>query len=175
MAVPTLVATPGATNANSYATLAEGNTYHDARLHSSDWTDATDDTRTVALIMATRLLDAMLEWVEYPTNPGVQALEWPRTGVIARDQLTVIDPDVIPEELKNATAEFARQLIAEDRTLDSDIETQGITSLKAGPVALTFREGVSARVVPDAVVNLLPHWWATVSGRSAGYVELIRA
>lgn len=158
MPTPTLVATAGSASANSYCTLAEANDYHDARLFSTDWTGASTDNQTIALIMATRLLDAMYEWAGWcPTT--TQALAWPRSGVPNAHGTGDVDSTTIPTELKYATAEFARQLIVADRSLDSDIETQGLQSLSAGPVSLAFRDGVRAKVVPDAVVNLLPSWW----------------
>ena len=83
--------------------------------------------------------------------------------------------DIIPEELQEATAEYARQLLASDRAGDSDIETQGITSIKAGPVTLTFKDSVYAKVVPDAVFNLIPRDWGTIRGRVSGVMELSRA
>jgi hypothetical protein len=171
---PTLVATAGSASANSYATVAEADTYHDSRLFATDWTGAATATKTVALIMATRLLDAIYAWESWATD-ATQALQWPRTGILARNQLELVDSTVIPDELKNATAEFARQLIVADRSLDSDIETQGITSLRAGPVSLTFKNGVYTKTVPDAVVSLLPYWWGYVRGRSSGSREISRA
>lgn len=177
MPTPTLDATPAGAAANSYCTVAEADAYHDARLSATTWTDAsvTTATKTVALIMATRLLDAMYEWENWATHPQTQALQWPRVAMPRRNLLAWVGNDEIPPELKNATAEFARQLLAADRSLDSDIETQGITSLTAGPVSLTFKESVVAKVVPDAVVSLLPREWGYPRGRVASVRELARA
>lgn len=174
MPTPTLDATPAGAAANSYSTVAEGDAYHDARLHSEAWTAVDTATKTVALIMATRLLDAMYEWAEYPTTT-TQALQWPRNSVMRRGELTYVGTMEIPPELKNATAEFARQLIVADRSADSDLETQKIRALTAGPVSLTFGEGITAKVVPDAVISLLPSWWGYVRGRQRGTRELARA
>ena len=72
-----------------------------------------------------------------------------------------IDTTVIPRELKEATAEFAGQLLTADRSLDNDVAVQGITSIKAGPVALSFKEnGIeTAKMLPEAVLMLLvPSW-----------------
>jgi len=173
MPTPTLVATAGSATANSYCTLAEANTYHDSRLHKEDWTTASDATKTVALIMATRLIDALFVW-NYFRVDAVQYLEWPKSGVPAKSGLEYIGSTEIPQELKEATAEYARQLIATDRTEDSEVESQGITSLKAGPVALDFKDSVTAKVVPDAVYYLIPTEWGYPRDRSRGYVELLR-
>ena len=175
MPTPTLVATPGAVNANSYCAVAEADTYHDARLFSTDWSGALVSVKTVALIMATRVLDYTYTWASWPTSPQTQSLQWPRTGLLARNGLKFVDGATIPDEIKNATAELARQLIIADRTLDSDIETQGISSLSAGPVSLSFKDGVYAKVIPDAVFNMIPSWWGLAQGRQSGTRDLVRA
>lgn len=173
MPTPAIVATAGDAAANSYCTLAEANSYHDARLFVTTWTGATDDDKSKALLMATRLLDAMYDWAGWCVT-STQALQWPRSGVPNAHLTGDVEPTVIPTELKNATAEFARQLITADRSLDSDVETQGLQSLTAGPVSLAFRDGVRAKVVPDAVLNLLPSWWGRLRS-SMGPRPLARA
>ena len=45
----TIIATPGASNANSYVTLANAETFFESRLHKTDWTDATDANKNIAL------------------------------------------------------------------------------------------------------------------------------
>ena len=171
--MPTVIATPGAVNANSYCTVAEADAYHATHLYASDWTSASTTTKETALIMATRLLDHHYIWNEWPSTIE-QVLQWPRDGVVAFNQRDWVDVDEIPPQLKNATAEYARQLISEDRTADSSIETQGITALTAGSVSLTFKNSVAAKVIPDAVNHLIPHWWGYPAD-STGTRELIRS
>ena len=67
----------------------------------------------------------------------------------------------IPQELKNAEAELAGQLLGADRTLDNDVIVQGISSLRAGSVSMSFNKDIIAQVLPDAVMNLLPQSWLT--------------
>jgi hypothetical protein len=173
----TLVATPGATNANSYLTLAEANDYFDTRLFSDNWTDNLADGEK-ALMMATRTLDALAQPYKYyvadgprpyyrtrPQWTGVpasatQALAWPRAGMYDAGG-NLIASDVIPQALKNAVAELAMQLLAEDRTLDNDVSAKGIRSISAGPVSLSFKDSIDMKVIPDAVWNLLPPTWFT--------------
>jgi len=167
-----LVATSGAVNANTYCTLAEAETYYLSRIPLAAWTAGTDATKNAALTMATRLLDLRFEWAEWASTP-TQALQWPRAGIMDFLNMRIIDSAVIPQQLKDAEAEFAGQLLAADRSLDSDVETQGITSIKAGSVALTFKDNVYAKVVPDAVIAMIPSWWGWFRGR--GFVrELVR-
>src|SRR5678815_4418488 len=108
-----LIATPGAADANTYATDIEADAYNESRLHTEDWTNASDTDKEAALIDAARLLDASFKWTGTPAS-SVQALTWPRTGMFTRNGFP-IDPTIIPLELKNAQSEFARQLVSVDR------------------------------------------------------------
>jgi hypothetical protein len=70
----------------------------------------------------------------------------------------------IPLTLKEATAELAGQFLAGDRTLDNDVIIQGIQSLKAGSVAISFNKDMLAQVIPQAVYDMLPSSWLTAEG-----------
>lgn len=173
MPTPVLDATVGGNTSNSYCTVAEADAYFDASLWTDDWTGATTDTKTVALIMATRLLDSKYDWAgnqttltDQPSVGAGQRLRWPRSGVLDADGLGTIDDDVLPRQLKEATAEFAKQLLVSNRQADSDVETQGIMSITAGPISLSFKDGVTAKVIPDAVAALLPPWWGKIRGHA---------
>lgn len=243
--MPTIIATPGAANANSYPTEAEAQAYFDTRLPVAGWDNAAD--QAVLLIMATRVIDAIARplktfvpaqgniaayyrtrrtWTGAPAS-STQRLAWPRIGMydgngnsldFAITSITVANPTIvttvrphgrttgdmvfitgsdstpsldgartvtvisatefsvpvnvtaagttgsmtfIPQELKDATAEMAGQLGNADRTLDNDIIVQGITSVRAGSVALTFKDMIETRVLPDAVWDLMPPSWFT--------------
>lgn len=174
MAVSTLVATAGVADANTYCTLAVANQFHlDRPAAGTTWSAASDAQKNAALLWATKLLDSLYDWTGYVVTE-TQALLWPRSGMVYRSGYGV-ETDVIPTELQYATAEFARQLLATDRAGDSDIETQGITSLSVGSVSLTFKDAVRAKVVPDVVRNLLPREWGAPRGLQARTCELLRA
>src|SRR5688500_3618315 len=98
----TLIATPGAANANSYCTIAEANAYHEAHLYAEAWTEGDDEKRIPALIWATRLLDEQMQWRGYPSTLE-QALRWPRSWVPDRDGQVFIDNAIVPTFLKHAT------------------------------------------------------------------------
>lgn len=166
-----LDATVGGAAANSYCDVAEAAAYHASRVHSDPWTDADVADQEAALQMATRALDAQVDWYGHVVSQ-TQRLLWPRLGVIGRNGY-LIPGDTLPRELVEATAEFARQLLVEDRTADSDPETQGLKSVEAGSVALTFRDTVAAKVIPDAVFYLIRHL-GTLVQRGAGPVKLVR-
>jgi hypothetical protein len=163
--------------ANSFISLSEYAFYHERRLPLDPPVVVIGDIAARNVIMATRVLSAMIQprktlrWNKedkpyYYTSRTwtgtiatiTQALAWGRNGMY--DTLgRLILPTVIPQELKDATSELAGQLGNSDRTLDSDIAVQGITSIRAGSVALTFKEMVQAQVLPDMVLNLMPVSW----------------
>jgi len=160
--------TPGGASADSYASLAEADTYHTNHLYASVWDAASDPQKESGLIMAARLLDAMPRaWTGNAVN-STQALGWPRSGMLTRNGFEILQT-VIPSPLKNAQSELARQLLAADLTETNAVAAQGIKSLKAGPVALAFKDGLDIdtsllAMIPDAVIALLvPSWLIDVA------------
>lgn len=174
MAVSTLVATAGASNANTYCTRAAATQYDDNHPQSgTTWSGASNDLKDQSLLMATQLLDQHIDWTGAPSDV-IQVLNWPRTGMWDRNG-NAMDSDSIPTELADATAEFARQIIAENRMADDAVSTKGITDLKAGPVSLKFSGRKGAKVVPDAVYYLLEDsWFWSVRKRGQISADLIR-
>jgi len=177
-----LIETPGSASANTYATLAEFNAYAANRVPALTWfTAATDPQKEAALQAAARSLDACFTWTGTAVD-DVQALTWPRSGMLTRNGFAIATT-VVPVDLKNAQCEMALQLGAGDRLGDNDPLRKGVTSLKAGSVALTFsdvqgqqssREAADvairkmqsdlnyvSNVIPDEVRRLLvPSWFA---------------
>ena len=117
----------GKTDANSYASVADGNAYHDGHLYATAWTGATDDQKAVALVMATRLIDAEFQFNGTRTN-AVQSLQWPRAMCPEPDNVHVplsvllpipsdyVEYDTVPRAVVQATCEMARELLIADRT-----------------------------------------------------------
>lgn len=68
---------------------------------------------------------------------------------------------IIPQALKDAQAELAGALGTADTTLDNDVIVQGLKSVKAGSVSLTFKDMIERHVLPDMVWNLMPPSWFT--------------
>ena len=172
-----LVVTAGSADANSYCSRAVADTYHGNRLHAATWTDADNDTKDAALLMATRVLDEQFTWAGFRTYPGVQSLEWPRTGLLNDEGDMALDPTTIPLRLQYATAEFARLLIDSDTTVSSGTAGGAITSLKAGSVKIDYASGVVPHtdLVPDSVRFGLPrHWFDSIRSRQGSTLTLVR-
>jgi hypothetical protein len=133
----TLITTPGADDANSYADLDEARAYIATRLPGV--TDPGDEVLKAWLIAGTRELDTCFPWTGVATTPDVQALDWPRTGMFNKKG-GAIAIDAIPQPLKNAAIEFGVQLGAGDRISDNDVLKKGIIGITAGSVALRFSD-----------------------------------
>src|ERR1019366_2479981 len=120
----------GKTDANSYADLADGNAYHDGHLYASAWTAASDAQKAVALVMASRLIDAEFQFNGL-RSVASQALQWPRVNCPDPDKapipiltsLLLYDPfvpfSIVPLAVVQATCEQARELLVADRTASS--------------------------------------------------------
>lgn len=131
--------TVGGANANTYASLAEFETYAASRLPQLAWfIAASNGEKEAALQAAARELDAYFAWNGTAVD-AVQALTWPRSGLVNRNGFTIAGT-TIPQALKSAQCEFALQLGAGDRVSDNSAQKKGITSLQAGDVALSFAE-----------------------------------
>jgi hypothetical protein len=156
MPTPTLVATAGSASANSYITVADADTYHDAHSYATTWTAATTAQKTVSLIWATRLLDSHFEWVG--TIAGdTQALRWPRAATYDRDSRLLAN-DAIPEAIEFATAELARHLLSADRTAPQGVG-RAEKRMKVGGLEAEYFNATSTKAdaVPDAVYDLIRH------------------
>jgi hypothetical protein len=185
--------TVGGAASNSFCTVAEAQSYFDSRLPLAGWDNA--DSQDVLLAMATRLLENFATSIRQlvPATNGIaayyrtarhwtgspasttQKLSWPRIGMFDGNG-NVIDPTTIPDALKQAEAEFAGQLGSADRTLDNDVIAQGLRSIRAGSVALTFKDQFVKQVVPDAVLDLLIPGWLTdelIEPANPAFVEVV--
>ena len=165
----TIVATASATDANSYQTLAGANTYFETRLHSDNWTSAGDETKKAALVWATRLLDDLVDWVGGKYTES-QSLRWPRWAVYDQDGYTV-SWTAIPQFLKDATAEFAMQLIGSD--LVTDDATKGFSELKASIMSIKIDKHDRKNIIPRSVWALLKDY-GNLSGYQKRFRQLVR-
>lgn len=175
----TVVATAGAANANSFLTVSEMETIaeeHTAAQYEA-WSAADDQGALV--VMATRAMAAYFSgrkmlvhgkdaftrifpaWTGLPATT-TQRLPWPRSGMFDMNGNAIAE-DVIPEDLKLATAELVLALaVGGDTTGDNDAAAGGISSVKAGSVSVAFRGdmALTSKPLPDAaLLYLVPSWY----------------
>ena len=173
----------GLANANSYATAADGDTYHDGHLYATAWTAAVTGSKEKALVMATRLIDGLFQFNGFK-RISTQALQWPRRecrdpdsedGVVPGLLLVrgpFLDETKVPALVVNATCELARALVTEDRTDDPDGE--GLSSVSVvGSLRLDFNANDRQPVVPLIVQTWLAKFGEYLA-RSKGMAKLVR-
>lgn len=142
----TLVTTPGAASANSYATVAEANTLADELLPAPlDWIRAETDVKHRALVTATRDLDQMRFIGE--RVDAVQALEWPRSGALKPGLSTIYLTTEIPGPVKRANALLAIWRVDQGATVNpAAAESAGLASISFGSeLSMTFEGGTTSQ------------------------------
>ena len=164
-----LDATANGTSANSYVTVADADTYHDSHLYATTWTAASTANKEKALKMATRILDEKIAWTGTKTTDE-QALAWGRSDVT--DDGYSVSSTIVPNPIKNATAEFARHLIGTDLTGNAD--GKGLASLAVGSISLTFDKTDTAGVIPSIVQEMLRGWGIIHARAKFGTVAVVR-
>ena len=174
----------GLAGANSYASAADGDAYHLGHSYASAWTGATTAQKEAALVMATRLIDAYMEFGGEKNVSG-QALQWPRYGCVDMDRggggtgvlsgwvvrLGCFSSAAVPACVVAATCEMARELLSDDRT--AEWAGQGLLSSGVGAVKQVFDRLGKPTVLSRVTMALLRKVGYAVEGGCA--VRLVRA
>lgn len=122
--MPTLVATAGATNANSYLSVAGADSIADSMVGTLAWSSATEANKIKALITATNGLET-LKWTGSRSST-TQALAWPRKEASCGDK--TIGDDEIPRELELATFDLANALLGDPDLLRSSSSKEALVT-----------------------------------------------
>lgn len=148
-----LITTPGAPDANSYSSVAEADAYAATVLYNESWLNATTEDKEIVLQWATRLLDANMSWYG-SKSAEEQSLRFPRFGSHDADGY-IYDSDIIPPELKEATAEYGRVLLEENIPNDANADT--FSQIAVASIKLVYRDSVDQQnsQVPDSVYSLI--------------------
>ena len=142
-----IVATVGASNANSFCSEAEAVSYAATRLNApSGWTTFEGTTCTEsekkALIEAQRDINVMMFHGNRTATD--QALAWPRYSAPNPDSYDYFDSTEIPQRVKDAQCELAWQYIKAGTTdLASMDATRGVIQEVVGPLSTTWESGAS--------------------------------
>ena len=172
----------GKPDANAYADLTDANAYHDGHLYASAWTAATDAQKSVALVMASRLIDAEYQFNGTRTTAN-QAMQWPRAMCPEPDNVHVpisvllpipydyVQYDTVPKAVVQATCEMARELLVVDRTAAPAGE--GLKYYNAGGIQTGYDKTDRRPVLSQVAQVMLAKYGSQISAKS-GAVKLMR-
>ncbi|MFH2112924.1 MAG: DnaT-like ssDNA-binding protein [Spirochaetota bacterium] len=137
----------GRSDAESYVSVADCDTYHVAR--GNDAWSGDEAAKEAALREATAFIEDRYRGLwRGQRRLKVQRLQWPRHGVVDQDGFT-IDHDIVPIEVKDALCEAALRATQGDLTPDLDrggqIKRQKVDVIEteyrdSAPVGRTYPE-----------------------------------
>jgi hypothetical protein len=167
-------ATVGGANANAFLTLAEADAINETHPYSAAWAALSDDMRTRCIITATRLLNDRVSWFGTATDE-TQRLTLPRSGLYDRN-LYAIDDDVIHDDLKWITAEFARALAEYDYTADNAAGRDALKRVEVGAVKVEYADDAGRRAAVFMTASLIQALapYGTVASSHPSVAWLIR-
>lgn len=159
----TVTATVGASDANSYLSVAAADSIANNMLSTVGWGTATTDDKGRALITATRYLD-QLEWIGTKTST-TQALLWPREDATCGEKDYA--NNVIPDEIKFATFDLADALLGDSTLLSGTPAASGelipgipnadLKSAKVDVLAVEFKDTGGGSPSVKNALTVLPH------------------
>lgn len=170
-------AVPTSATMNCFCTLAEAESYHEARLHNDTWLAATTADKNAALVWATRQL-CTLKWRGTRTVSS-QPLEHPRAGLSYSENgstdyygvdtsetsylygIVTIDSATVCRAVKDATAELALWLLSSDTTANSG--TEGFKRIKVDTIELEVNANDRPSWFESGVRNLVWRFLANIS------------
>ena len=172
----TIIATLKGETSNSYATLAEANTYFETVPEESTWDDKTDDQKNRALISACRWIDTLKFLGDRCDND--QALQWPRNNYHV-DKVELVCTS-IPSKIKFAQYELARALANDTDAITGNKGTDGTyEEVKLGEIEVKYNTSSQGVGTINNVFDVYPwlqsYLGAYCLGGSGGYqVRIVR-
>lgn len=139
--------------ANSFVSVEEADDIIllDFRLQAV-WSILDLPTKELLLAQATRYLNDNYQWFGRRTEPQTQPLKWPRTGM--KDcEGNCIGPNVIPSELKSATAQLGVWLRTNDP--NEKMEAEGVKRFRSEEMEIEWQAGYWGRYAPEFLSKLL--------------------
>ena len=157
----------GLATAETYISVTDTDTYHAARGQDT-WATITTAQKEQALRRATEYMTQVYtsRWQGDRVYPNVQALDWPRLGVVVNNDF--VDNDAVPTTIERACAELALKAAA--GALLDDL-TQGVIREKVGVIEVEY-DRLSSRVVKyKAIDAMLQPFFKSGGGASMGLVR----
>jgi flagellar biosynthesis regulator FlaF len=169
----TIISTIGASNSNSYATVAEVSAYILDHSTAADvaalWAAASNDQKEAALIKATQLMDRHIKWAG-DIGSSDQALAWPRAYAIDRFERCIAN-NVIPAFVKEFQIETTLWILQQSSEIP-EVGNGEFDSIRVGTLEVNFNEKGAPRrlLLPETVTSALSpmgHYTAQTAGGAA--------
>lgn len=151
----------GKTDAESYISEVDADTYFTAHGDSTDWSGATTAEKEEALRVGTQYLDLVYgqRWVGYKTAKA-NALGWPRYVSESNRTGYYWESDEVPIPLEQATCEAALRHITETDGFLPDITKPGTivtTKSKVGPIVkeTTYTSTGQSQIPTFRIITLM--------------------
>ena len=159
----------GLATAESYISVADASTYFTARGNTTWAALATDALREAALRKATEYMIGAYRyrWQGGRVYPTVQALDWPRLGVVVDGAF--VDNDSVPTIIARACAELA--LKASSAELQPDL-TQGVLREKVGVIEVEYDRNSPQPTRYAAIDAMLAPFLKSGGGASMGLIRV---
>lgn len=141
----------GLSNADSYVSVSDSNSYISSSFFPGDWTTKSDYDKERLLKTATRYLDSFYDFKGDKTVSS-SALRWPRSGVFDADGIPVGE-NTIPDRLKCAVIELAIYLVSNNLLEEQD--SRGIKDLKVDVIEITFERSEKSWKMPNTVSHFM--------------------
>jgi hypothetical protein len=154
----------GKSDANSYISVADADSYWSDRGEPTEWGAADDTTKQQALVKATSYIDAHYHWLTGSILSTTQALAWPRINASDRHG-RAYDSDVVPAAVEDAACELAQKVLEGD-DLAPDVESR-VSKEKVGPIEVEYAGGGSSGTTSYSYVDQL------LSGLVSSSVEAV--
>jgi hypothetical protein len=148
---------------NSYATVAEADSYFLDRLDAAIWTAADATRKAQALITASLLLNDQ-KWIGIAVSDS-QSLAFPRSGSYFDSMMgteVILTEDEVPSRVISATYELALHLLTNGNVLD---DTGSVRNMAVGAISLEVIQNANKlnanvkRLIKPLLVLGSNSWW----------------
>ena len=149
----TIIATLKSATANSYATLAEADTYFETAPSSATWDNKTDDQKNRSLIAATRWIETLVFYGDRCDES--QALKFPRTNY----QVDGVELacSTIPLNIKYAQYELARALANDTDAITGTTGKDGnFSEVKLGDIQVKYNTDSQGTGSVNNILDVYP-------------------
>lgn len=158
----------GKSDANSYISLADAETYFTNRGIPAAWSAATNAEKEAALVSATQFIDANYEWATGVIGSETQALGWPRSGAYDRFGRS-ISSTVVPPRVEDACCEASLRALSGDLLAD---QTQKVIEEEVtGAVRVRYSEDAAQGTLYPLIDALL----IGLAASTTYQVEIVRS